>query len=99
MTSNPIPDYVRDHFAAHPGRCRPMIRMADGHTLSVQASAGHYCTPKVDNSEAYTSVEVFGWSTARTPSTFAQYTRSQHEPAAFVPIDKVNRFIHRHGGL
>jgi len=39
-----------------PGTVRP-IRLYDDMSLSVQASAHHYCTPKKDGAQ-YTSVEV-----------------------------------------
>ena len=62
----------------HPGdpNYRPRLRCADGFTLSVQASKGHYCSPKCDqgiddkthltNPPLYTEVEV-GWPNQEEP--------------------------------
>jgi hypothetical protein len=34
------------------------ITCTDGFSMSVQASKFHYCSPRMDHAEAYTSVEV-----------------------------------------
>ena len=51
---------------------RPRIVCADGFTLSVQASNGHYCSPRVDYSEHYETVEV-GYPSSRPPETWREY--------------------------
>ena len=47
------------------------IVCADGHTLSVQASETHYCTPR-DNRGPWTHVEV-GYPTAQPEATWVRY--------------------------
>ena len=34
------------------------IKCADGFTMSVQAHGGAYCSPRINNAEKYTAVEV-----------------------------------------
>ena len=69
------------------------VKCADGTSLSVQASACHYSTPR-DNKGPYTEVEV--WC-ASAPVTEFDY--SDDAPSAYVPIEDVVRFIDNHGGM
>ena len=83
-----VKNYVKEHFEKHPradSEPRPAIVCADGTRYSVQASRGHYCTPREDNAPEYSSVEVFG------PFTV--------EPEGWVSVRLVNQRIKRHGGL
>lgn len=93
-------DYVHEHFARHADKIvRPMLEMRNGRKLSVQASGGHYCSPRTDRAERYALVEVWCWSTAKTPKAFKPYTYFPNEPASFVPVEVVNQYIKRNGGL
>jgi len=85
-------DYVTDPFARHSGPVRQAIRCADGVTYSVQASSVHYCSPKddLDAGARYQSVEV--WGRRRDGC------RITGKPEGWVPLGKINRRIHRHGG-
>lgn len=65
----------------------------DGTTISVQASAFHYSTPR-SNSGPYTHVEV--WCASVTPTEFDY---NEDGPTAQVPIELVAQFIDNHGGL
>ena len=65
----------------------------DGTTISVQASAFHYCTPR-SNSGPYTHVEV--WCASVIPTEFDY---DEDEPTAQVPIELVAQFIDNHGGF
>lgn len=90
-----IPDYVGEHFAKHPidwpRECvRPRILCADGVQYSVQASRGHYCSPRNDVGP-YTAVEVW----CRRSSGGKWHT---DDPEGWVALEKINRRIHRHGG-
>jgi len=98
-------DPVNAHIAAHRGtianrvaECAPAIRMADGKTLSVQASAMHYCTPR-DSFGPYTHFEVWRWPEAETPPEFKACGGFADEPAAYVPLADVLAYIARHGGF
>lgn len=81
-------------------RLRPLIECADGLTLSVQASAYHYCTPR-DNGGRWYSVEV-GF-----PSLPLEELREwADDPDALtatvyanVPIEVVERIVNEHGGI
>lgn len=94
-------DYVHDHFAKHPDRrVRPHIITKRGGGLSVQASSGHYCSPRIDGAAQYTMVEVW-WDGDHTPKPLRPYLSEwdRKGPASYVPVDVVNRLIARRGGL
>jgi hypothetical protein len=99
MTTEQTPDYVNAFFRANPGPFRPVMRLASGHYLSVQASSAHYCCPRQNNVDEYTAVEVWSWTTDRVPPAFKAHGGSRSRPASFVPVDVVNDYIHRHRGL
>lgn len=101
-------DYVNDYLAKHKARIRasgqsgyvvPQLFCADGTKLSVQASRGHYCFPREDDGP-WSHVEVwcvYGPSgrDVRVPS----FGNDHDNPYAYVPVELVNKFIHRHGGI
>lgn len=72
----------------------------DGFTLSVQASWGHYCTPR-DNSGPYTHVEV-GFPSEPEP-LLSLYAESLEDPTGtvypYVPSAVLLQVIAMHGGV
>jgi hypothetical protein len=71
------------------------IECADGTVLSVQASGGHYCTPKVTGAKEYTHYEVYwpaGYKNRKDNGEDA-------DPEGYVPIGRINKFIHTCGGV
>lgn len=99
-------DYVNEHLARHKAAggsstkpVVPVIRCRNGTSLSVQASARHYCSPRRDTGPWYT-VEVWNiadWTGREIkPRSFSPHTE---DPYGYVPVDVVNRFIRRHGGV
>lgn len=92
-------DYVHQHFAKYkPNPVVAPVVCKDGTMLSVQASNAHYCTPRADTGP-WTTVEV--WCVERDgkelkPRSFGTYTSN---PYGWVPVETVNKFIARHGGL
>ena len=81
-------DYVHEHFKKYPDeRIRPHIVCKDGTVYSVQASSMHYCTPREDNEKFYSAVEVW------------LQTNRNTQPEGWVPVENVNRRIHRRGGV
>lgn len=87
----------------HGGYCPPISKIvcADGTTLSVQASSGHYCDPRSDKGP-YWSVEVGFPSVAI--ETFMDYIEdSESDPTrsvyGWVPIYVVAQAILDHGGF
>lgn len=83
---------------------RPAIKCADGTTLSVQASAMHYCTPRLTNCRHYTEVEV-GFPSSKPPESWRRFceadfdTRWQDTVYCYVPVQLVWDYIQEHGGF
>jgi hypothetical protein len=83
--------------------CRPIpkIDCADGTTLSVQASSGHYCDPRSDKGP-YWSVEV-GFPSVTIESFMDYIEDSESGPTrsvyGWVPIYVVAQAILDHGGF
>lgn len=69
---------------------RPLVKCADGFTMSVQASANHYCIPRKD------AVEV-GYPSETTPDFF-KYNAGCGVYGC-VPIDEVQKVCAKHGGI
>jgi hypothetical protein len=79
----------------------PPIQCADGFSVSVQASAFHYCTPR-NNEGPWDTVEL-GFPNAPIPELF-EYSESENPDAmnsvwGFVPMNLVVELITKHGGL
>lgn len=90
-----VHDFVHEHFKRNPlgsvegyaYGVRPALHCKDGTVYSVQASNGHYCSPKTNLAERYTLVEV----AAYFPCGRKSYRN-------FVPVETVNNWIANHGG-
>lgn len=80
----------------------PRIECADGFTMSVQASSGHYCSPR-DSTGPWDAVEV-GYPSAKVEA-FMPYVDGgpDTEPTdtvyGYVPIELVVDAIDAHGGI
>lgn len=76
------------------------IECVDGFSLSVQASAAHYCTPRT-NEGPWTAVEV-GYPSA-SPELILEFAEDSENPTGtvypFVPIGLVEQLIALHGGV
>ena len=80
----------------------------DGTTISVQASSGHYCSPRKDNPEQdWIKVEV-GFPSKSPESVVdwakyfdGDYFREDHTDGVYgyVPIESVVKYINYHGGI
>ena len=103
-------DYVNDWLREHKHTddptyfklIAPHIVCGDGTKLSVQASDGHYCEPH-SHSGPWNAVEV-GYVTnadgkPMRPHSFAGGQHPSDGIYGFVPVPRVNKFIHRHGGI
>ena len=94
LTNNTYGDYVIQEL-------RPHIKCADGFTISVQASKGHYCSPRVDGDVRYDKVEL-GFPSIEE-SLIMGYAEDPDEPTdtvyGYVPIEIVNKLIEKHGGI
>lgn len=80
---------------------RPWAICDDGFIISIQASYGHYCSPRVNGDDFYRTVEL-GY-----PSEFEElileYAEDPDCPTgsvyANVPVDVVNEVLKKHGGI
>jgi hypothetical protein len=76
------------------------ITCADGESVSVQASAHHYCTPR-DNNGPWIEVEA-GFPTCSPPPSWQEYAESPNKLTETVygcmPIGRIEEFIEAHGG-
>ena len=81
-------------------RARPRITCADGFSVSIQASASHYCQP-CTNDATYTHLELGFPSEAE--SSLMEYADSYGEPTetvyTYVPADTILRILESHGGI
>lgn len=76
---------------------------ADGASVSIQAGAGLYSTPR-DNEGPYTHVEA-GFPSVEPPASWREYAEEHgwmtpcNTVYAYMPYDCVDEFINVHGGL
>jgi hypothetical protein len=79
----------------------PPIVCVDGFEISVQASSGHYCTPRQNHPDVYTHVEC-GFPNAE-PEFILEYAENPDAPTetvyGYVPIELVEQLITLHGGI
>lgn len=98
-------DYGGNRMFTRPGfLCRfPRITCADGFTMSVQAHAGAYSSPRDDLAELYTAVEV-GFPSAREEKLMPYIdgdaeTDPTNTVYGYVPVHIVEEIIADHGGI
>lgn len=94
-------EYWRNAWAGVlPMRQVRAIRCADGLELSVQASSGHYCTPRQDLGP-WTMVEV-GFPSQRVEELM-EYAEDPDKPTetvyGWVPVEVVEKIVNDHGGV
>ena len=77
------------------------ITCADGFEMSVQAHSGGYCTPRIDNADRYTAVEV-GFP-SEVEELLLEYCEDPDKPTetvyGWVPSQTVSLVIAKHGGV
>lgn len=77
------------------------IYCIDDLNLSVQASWGHYCDPRIDAADFYTSVEI-GYPSIEIPELM-EYAEDPEDPTetvyGYVPVSLVNKIIKDYGGI
>ena len=84
---------------------RPYVVCADGFGVSIQASWGHYCVPRIDTNSVpygrYEKVEL-GFPTAEVPE-WLDYAEDPEEATGtvygYVPVDLVDTGLEKHGGI
>ena len=80
---------------------RPRLYCNDGYSISVQASAFHYCSPRLNGLQEYKSVEL-GYPSAEDEliNEYAEDCMNYTETVyGYVPIEIVEKLIEKHGGI
>jgi hypothetical protein len=98
-----VTDIVNAHLAANrPDRAYPVapaLTLKDGSVLSVQASSGHYCTPKA-NEGPYSTVEVMVCQGPHPRAFIERAGRRQPDGVyPFMRVSVVNAVIESRGGV
>lgn len=82
-------------------RLAKSVVCADGFTMSVQVSEGHYCTPRRNHSAFYSEVEV-GYPSKRE-ELIMPFAEESNRPTdtvyRYVPVAIVDEVIAKHGGF
>lgn len=80
---------------------RPYVKCKDGFGISIQASDGHYCTPRVNGDVIYEEVEL-GFPNMED-ELIAEYAEDPYDLTGtvygYVPVEIVNQLIEKHGGI
>lgn len=76
----------------------PRMLLADGNTISVQASHTHYCSPREDDAEFYFCLEV-GYPSFDLPRTWNEYRDGDSHVWGYVPVKMIDKIIQKHGGI
>ncbi len=88
-------------YTAENGYLRCKARCADGFTISIQASAAHYCKPSQAENQPYESLEL-GYPSKREPMIM-QYAEDNRRPTrtvyGYVPWEVVEKMLEKHGGI
>lgn len=76
---------------------RPRVKCADGYTVSIQASIGHYCAPRTNKTNDYTTVEL-GFPNKEDDLIY-KFREGSDSVYGYVPIRIVNELLQKHGGI
>ena len=79
------------------GILRPKLICEDGFTISIQASAWHYCTPRAtfQDGKMYTALEL-GFASIKD-ELIEDYRDGTVYP--YVPVELVDKLLEKHGGI
>ena len=80
---------------------RPRLYCNDGYSISVQASAFHYCSPRLNGLQDYKSVELgYPSSEDELINEYAENALNYTDTVyGYVPIEVVEKLIEKHGGI
>lgn len=91
---------INEYLKGNKNFLAPAIVCANGFKMSVQASAGHYCSPRNDVGP-WASVEV-GFPSAKCEELMP-YAENAEEPCdtvyGYVPVEVVEQVIANNGGF
>lgn len=109
----PSPNKIQEYWLQHrivnkyPGiretfvMC-PRLVCKDGFNMSVQASSGHYCTPRDYLKDGSYSAWEIGFP-SESEDLILEWVEDPETPTqtvyAYVPTDIINQVIEKHGGL
>ncbi len=83
------------------GKRYELVECVDGFKMSVQAHGTAYCTPRIDDADNYTEVEV-GFPNCRE-DLLMEFAEEPDDPTgtvyAWVPSQLVTTVIAKHGGM
>jgi len=83
-------------------KIRPQVKCNDGFKMSVQASWGHYCTPRKNLMDGQFDTVEIGFPSQEEP-LINEYAESQGQWTktvyGCVPVGIVNAVIKKHGGI
>mgnify|MGYP003116806210 CR=1 FL=1 len=78
-------------------QAKRICTLKDGTIASVQASEFHYCSPKKDNADKYSTVEAWFWKPDKRYENGRRMLTE--EPLAFLPVYELRKMIALHGGI
>lgn len=101
MSNTETIDWVNTFFKYHTTTGSRGMILADGTALSVQASRHHYCSPRYDNQDYYSQVEI-GFPSCKIEEIM-EYAEDPDRPLdtvyGYVPVDVLNKVIESRGGI
>tara|TARA_R100000656_G_C3900671_1_gene118707 strand:+ start:276 stop:590 length:315 start_codon:yes stop_codon:yes gene_type:complete len=79
---------------------RRKIICADGYEISLQASKGHYCTPKRDDADVYDSLELLAYGYDELLCQYVDFNDNDGRDriGSYVPVEIVLKVLLKHGG-
>ena len=100
----PVIELLGDHgqsLGVYAAQQMPRLILADGVSLSVQASEHSYSSPR-DNKGPYTKVEV-GFPSETPPEAWKEFAEEWDKPMntvySYIPLTMVMLYIGAHGGI
>lgn len=91
-------EWLRTAEWLSPGYARRAAICKSGLILSIQAGQYHYCFPREDGAQAYTSVEV-GFPVKGGKPVRLRTLRGSRGIYPFASVEKLDRIIRRNGGV
>lgn len=77
------------------------LKCVDGFAMSVQASDGHFCDPRLNKAWPYGEFEI-GFPTKREP-LLMEFAEERNKPTKtiypYVPATLINTIVEKHGGI
>lgn len=94
-------NFLKDRLGEH-GFHRALLFLNDGNCISIQASSGHYSSPRENSLDFYSSVEISYDSEKCLDSNLIQLLSDYKDCdniCGYVPIEIIEKIIEYHGGI